>query len=243
MEALRANLPLLARSFPLLMVATISFAACAQIQMLGGKGQILDSATRQPVEGATVTMECKRTLIGHGSTTVRNVAVASNKAGVYEFSFFDVVECDFAYVRASKAGYQDSGSIHTGYDYSNYRQIPKYRYLTADADVIMLRLTAITPARTGDVFNTDGSPAYAAEYRMWYEAFFQAKNIAKTDRENQFVRERYCASLPKLYSEMNDKEKAEIANLPVSYQWRGNFIQGKHNYDAEVLPYCRVNGG
>jgi hypothetical protein len=238
MDRLRARRPLSSKPFWFLIAAAISGPACAQIQMLGGKGQVLDTATRQPVAGATVTMECERTVIGHGATKVRDVEVISDDAGMYEFSFLNVVGCDSAYVRVRKAGYQESASIHVGYAYTSYRQIPKYRYLTADADVVMLRLTAITPARTGTVFHLDGSPAYASEYRMWYEAFFQAKDIAKTDREKQFVRERYCESLPKLYSAMSDKEKADLANSPVSYQWRGTFKRGKHDYDAEVQPYC-----
>ncbi len=157
---------------------------------------------------------------------------------MYEFSLLSVAGCDFAFVRVHKAGYVDSSSIHTGYAYTSYGQIPKYRYLTAEADAVMLRLTAITPPRTGITFRMDGSPAYASEYRTWYEAFFQAREIATTDRERQFVRERYCGSLAELYAAMNDQEKADMANAPVAYHWRGTYKNGKHDYAGEVLPYC-----
>jgi hypothetical protein len=210
----------------------------AQMQMSGGKGQVLDTTTLQPVEGATVTLECQRSGMGHGSTKVRDVATISDKAGMYEFSFRNVAGCDHAFVRAAKAGYVESGSVHTGYAYTSYREIPKYRYLTAQADVVMLRLTAITPARMGTVFHMDGSPAHAAEYRMWYEGFFQAKDIAKTARERQFVRERYCASLEKLYAALSEQEKAQMAQATVSYHWQGTYKTGKHDYAGEVLPYC-----
>ena len=208
-----------------------------QIQMSGGKGQVLYTATRLPVEGATVALECHRQLF-HGSAKIRDVTAVSDKAGMYEFSLLNVFGCDHAYVHVHKAGYVDSASIHTGYAYTSYGRIPEYRYLTAEADVVMLRLTAITPGRTGTTFRMDGSPAYASEYRTWYQAFFQAKEIAKTDRERQFVRERYCGSLAELYAAMSDQEKAEIANAPVSYSWRDTYKSGKHDYAGEVLPYC-----
>lgn len=219
------------------MAAAWTVHAEMQIQMSGGKGQVLDTATRLPVAGATVALECRRQLL-HGSAKIRDVTSVSDKAGVYGFSLLDVAGCDFAYVRVHKPGYVDSGSVHTGYAYTNYGQIPKYRYLTAEADVVMLRLTAITPARTGTMFRMDGSPAHAAEYRAWYEAFFQAKEIATTDRERQFVRERYCGSLADLYAAMNDQEKADMAGASVSYYWRGVSRNGKHDYAGEVLPYC-----
>ena len=160
---------------------------------------------------------------------------------MYGFSFLDVIGCDFGYVRVAKKGYQDSADIHTGYAYTTYGQIPKYRYLTADDDVVMLRLTAITPARTGTVFHPDGSPAYAPEYTQWYLAFFQAKDIAKTDSEKKFVRERYCPALSQLHAAMSDQEKADMAKYPISYHWRGVTRQGKHDYDAEVAALlCRL---
>lgn len=240
MDARDIRIRLLAKRLGFLLMA--AGAACPaysqmQIQMSGGKGQVLDTATRQPVEGATVALECRRQLL-HGSIKIRDTTAISDKAGMYEFSLLNVAGCDFAYVRVHKAGYEDSSSIHTGYAYTSYGRIPQFRYLTAQADVVMLRLTAITPARTGMTFRLDGSPAYASEYRTWYEAFFQAKEIAKTDREKRFVRERYCESLAMLYAAMSDKEKAEMANARVSYHWRGTYKNGKHDYAGEVLPYC-----
>lgn len=221
----------------LLSAVGTAWPAQAQIQMSGGEGQVLDTTTRLPVEGASVALECRRQLF-HGSTKIRDVTTLSDKAGSYEFSFFNVVGCNFAYVKVSKAGYVDSASIHTGYAYTSYGQIPKFRYLTAEADVVMLRLTAITPARTGATFHLDGSPAHASEYRTWYEAFFQAKDIAQTEREKQFVRERYCGSLAKLYAALTDKEKADMANASVSYHWRGISRSGKLDHAGEVLSYC-----
>lgn len=220
-------------------------SACGQLQMFGGEGQVLETTNRQPVEGATVTMECRRSGLIHGSTKIRDVEIISNKNGMYEFSFLDVVGCDFAYVGVSKAGYQESSSIHIGYGYTSFSQIPKFLHLTADADLVMLRLTAITSSRIGSFFHMDGSPAYAAEYADWYKSFLEAKDIAQTAREKQFVLEKYCEALPKLYSMMNDKEKADITKISFSHLRRdplkqGKYIskQGKHDYDAEVLPYC-----
>ncbi|MFC5499078.1 carboxypeptidase-like regulatory domain-containing protein [Caenimonas terrae] len=237
MNALRADVVLSAKWLWLLAGALTSLSASGQ-QMLGGDGQVLDTTTQQPIEGATVAMECRRTLLGHGSAKVRDVTVTSDKDGMYQFSFLQVVGCDFAYVRVRKPGYQDSAEIHVGYAYTNYEKIPRYRYLTADADVVMLRLTAITPSRSGNVFHLDGSPAHAEEYRAWYEAFLQAKDIAQTERERQFVQERYCRNLPELYSMLNEKEKASMANYPFQYQWRGTFRRGRHDYAAEVQAYC-----
>lgn len=226
------------KPFYLLTAAAVSLSACVHLQMLGGQGQVLDTATRQPVAGATVTLICMRTVLGGDSTTVRIVAVLSDQAGMYEFSFADVIGCDLAFVHSEKAGYQESAAIHAGYDYTTYQQVPKYRYLTADADVVMLRLVAITSPRVGTVFHLDGSPAYASEYTSRYDAFLQAKDIAKSAREQQFVRKNYCASLPQLYALMTDKEKAAVASYPFSYSWRGTYKTGKHDYEAEVVRYC-----
>lgn len=157
---------------------------------------------------------------------------------MYEFSFTHVRGCNFGYLRARKTGYQASASIHEGYGQMSYHKIPQFTYLTPDSDVVMLRLTAITPTRTGHVFNLDGSYPAAGDYRSWYASFFEAKRIAETAREKQFVRERYCDNLAKHYSAMSDAEKADTARLSVSYHWRGMYAHGKYDYDVEVAPYC-----
>jgi len=232
-SAQRCCLPALA-----LTVALASMPACAQFSMPGGTGQVLDTSTGLPIGGAAVTLECFHTLPGHGAAKVRDVATVTTQSGTYKFSFLDVMGCDHGFVHAAKAGYQESGAIHVGYAYTSYGQIPRLRYLTADADVVMLRLTAITPSRTGNFFKSNGSTDHASEYRQWYEALFQAKAIAKTERERNFVRERYCETLPRLYSAMNEKERAEAANFRVSYQWRGVSREGRHDYEGQVLGYC-----
>jgi hypothetical protein len=219
-------------------LAALGLLASAQEQMPGGKGRVLDSTTQLPVAGATVTMICKSTRSGRPKE-IRNVEVVSDPAGMYEFSSSDVSGCDFALVNVRKPGYVPSGSIHVGLGYENFEKIPKVLYLTTDADIVMLRLTAITRTRIGAFFRVDGTPAYEPEYRVWYEAFLEAKDIAKTDREKQFVHERYCEGLPKLYAALTDKEKADLAESKFSYHdLRGTFKSGKHDYDAEVVAYC-----
>jgi len=170
----------------LLILAGASALALAQIQMAGGKGQVLSTTDQQPVEGATVSMDCQRSTL-HNSVSVRLVSVVTDKAGTYEFSFADVLGCDLAYVHVAKAGYVEASSIHVGYAYTSYRRIPQYRYLTPDADIVMLRLTTITPARLEIAFRTDGTPLPAGNYAHWYTAFFQASRIAQ-NRAREAVR-------------------------------------------------------
>jgi hypothetical protein len=103
----------------------------------------------------------------------------------------------------------------------------------------MVRLRAITPSRTGNVFGSDGKPARVSEYRLWYAGFFEAKDIARTERERRFVREHYCETLRALYGVLNEEERAEAAKYSVSYGWRGTFRQqDRHDYVADVQAWC-----
>lgn len=226
-------------SFLALALAVAGVPAAAQVQMSGGGGQVLDTTTERPVAGATVTLECRRSRLGEGSVEVREVRTLSDDEGRYEFGLLQVLGCDFAYVRASKAGYVDADSIAVRYAQRSYDRIPKYRYLTPEEDAVMLRLTAITPVRTGNVVGLDGSPARVAEYRHWYEGFFQAKDIARTERERRFVRERYCETLRALHGALNEQERMEAARIAVFYHWRGIFRrQDRHDYVVDVQAWC-----
>jgi len=207
-----------------------------KIQLFGGDGQVLDSSSKQPVNGATVDLDCRRSQF-HGSKTVRKVTKISDINGRYKFSLFNLLGCDFAFVRVSKKGYIASSALHTGYDYSNYRKIPKALYVTKESDAVMLRLQAITPDREADVHPQHKSNYYYSDYREWYKKFVEAMNIAQTHKERKFVREHYCASLKKLYSALEEKEKSYLSEMVFGYRWLGEGKQIKHDYES-ITKYC-----
>ena len=193
---------------------------------------MLNSETQQPIEDASVTLECRRDNLFHGSTILRKVTVSANNAGNYEFSGGDVAGCDFGYVNADKSGYQSSGGIHPGYGYTAYSKIPKITYLTPDSEAVMLRLRYITPTRTGNVHTTDGRYSPGHDYMKWYSGFFQAKRIAQTSREKQFVLVSYCDTLEKLYRLFSNEDKSMVAGYAVTGAGNGRFDH------AAVVSYC-----
>lgn len=222
----------------LIAVAAIC-SACTRLQMSSGKGQVTNTTTKQPIAGATISLECERYGLIHGSFKVRDVVISSDADGIFNFSFLDVAGCQFGHVYASKPGFQASEDIDPQYDDTRYERIPKYKYLTPEADVVMLKLEALTI--NGVHTLQDGRPAYGADYAAWYLAFFEAKDIAKTERERKFVHERYCEPLLRLYPKITDDEKAHLARFVISYKyykWHDTQKQGKFDYEGEVLPYC-----
>jgi hypothetical protein len=216
-----------------------AFVSGPATAMFGASGVVLDPLSRQPVAGATVTLECRKDRFLHGSDKLKDVVTTTDAAGRYAFTTGQVITCDHAYVRPSKEGYVDSGTIHTGYGYSAYQRIPEYRYLSPEADAVMLRLLAITPARTGFMFKSDGSPAWASEYRTWSVSFFEAQRIAQTPREQQYVRERYCENMQKVYAALSAEDRAWVARQgAASYRWRGSQASGTPDHEGELVAYC-----
>lgn len=211
-------------------------------QVSPGGGQVLNTSTEGPVGDAKVTLVCRKQYfgLGHGSTSViRTVAVSSNKDGAYAFSFFDVVGCSYAEVYAEKEGYVSAAQVHVRYQANgNETQIPKISYLTPVADVVMLRLKLLGFYETGKVHFQDGRYAAAVDYQGLYSHFFEAKLIAQTDQEKNFVRATFCQKLVDLYRALSEVDKEELSRYSLSVHFRDKYATGTYAHDAEVVTYC-----
>lgn len=193
-------------------------------------GRVLDTTSNLPVQNASVTLRCQKNKF-HGSRTIRTVSVKTDKNGEFQFSLWYVRGCDFGFIKPSKKGYETSGSIHVGYSQWDYQSVPAVLYLTKNSDVRMLRLEALAYPFTSDT------------YSPLYRNFVRSKAIAETDREIQYVVDKYCGKLASLYVQLNASEKATIASRSYSFVWQGVAVPEDHNYKREVVRFCSFSTG
>ena len=219
-----------------LLLATLPLLWVTFIQVPGGKGRVLDSTTGDPIEGARVEMACDLSLL-ESSVNARKAAVVTDKEGNYAFAFAQVAGCGEVFVRAHKTGYQESS--RSFYGDGDFNRIPRERRLTPDVDAVMERLQVVTPPAGFQMSGGGGQHWARPEYRVWYAAFFEARDIATTEREIRFVRERYCNVLLQLHTAMPDADKANISTENFSYAWRGKEKHAKHDYERDVGSYCK----
>lgn len=107
-----------------------------------GTGRVLNLSTKAPIEGAAVTMDCRKRNygIGHGgSSTLRTITVTSDKNGAYAFSPIDVLGCTYAIVRGEKTGFIEPSGIYPEYQFNDETHIPGIIYLVPAAAEVMFR--------------------------------------------------------------------------------------------------------
>ncbi|HET7343269.1 MAG TPA: hypothetical protein VFL90_17510, partial [Methylomirabilota bacterium] len=184
-----------------LVASALACGACGELflGMSPGGGVVLDTETDKPIAGAAVTLDCQRQHL-HGSSHLKDVTSVADAAGRYVFSFWQVARCDLAYPRVAKDGYTQI--LH---NWSDYRHVPDYLYLTPLADAGLRRLRE--EARL-----TAGRFSVAQwEYLALFGAFYKSKRMAATDREREFVAQTYCPRLLALYERLTPTERATVA--------------------------------
>ena len=221
----------------------LSLLTSALGQVSPGEGQVLNTSTERPIEGAKVILVCSKQhfRLADGNTSVlRTVTVISGKDGAYAFSLFDVLGCSYTDVYAEKDGFVSSGQVAIRYQ-SHWHAIPKVSYLTPEADVVMLRLRLLGSYKTGNVYFQDGRYAAGADYKGLYASFLEAKFIAQTGQEKDFVRAAFCQRLLDLHGSLSDDDKKDIRQYAVTVGFRGKYVDGKYDHDAEVVPFCSTS--
>jgi len=226
-------------------------------RMQPGTGVVLDTTTDQPVPDAEVTLDCQRGTGFHTTEQVRLARTRTDAAGQYRFERKDVAGCDFGFVHASKAGYEDAAHLAPRYAYTSYDRIPAARYLTPTADTGMVRLISldsgprarIYPAGrlpTAEEMNTPPNESAVHEYARLFEAFYPSKWIARTEKDTQWVIERYCGRLSELYTQLSEADKASILGHVVTFEdvhsAKRTLHMGPRDHATEVLPYCNSRG-
>ena len=218
--------------------ATTLAALLGMCTHAGGSGVALDWATNKPVPGAKISFQCwgdtRSSLEGH--VYLRTVARTTDLQGRYSFSSSDLSGCTMVMFSGEKDGY---GGAVPGENLDPMAvKIPAEEYLIKTEDRVWYQLKIITPNPQAHT-TTNGIHNVFADYQYWLTAFFQAKRIASTPREIEFVREHYCPNLATLYSGLSEAEETKVAKQIVSFQFEAQSAHGAlGRYETEVVPYC-----
>jgi hypothetical protein len=210
----------------------------APVEVLAGR--TIDWTTKEPIAGVKVVFDCSADATNRleGHDYLRTVTHVTDSEGRYEFSSKDLQGCTLFRFIGSKEDY--SGSYPSSDDVLAGRHIPRLLILVKRSDQAFFDLQGRAPkpdlhvtwAKTGEIIPV-------GDYKQWYRAFFEAKRIAKTDREIAFVREQFCAHLEDLYAKLSEEDKLSLRQAQVSFSYDGKSWSGPmSDYDDEVVPYC-----
>ena len=210
----------------------------ASIMFLGGcvtsgSGLVIDSETNKSIANAIVVEKCYRSNGYHGSRHVRDVTKTSNMNGEFSFSISDVFGCGSAYFHASKEGYIETTGLHSGYHIcghgitqSCYNSVPKKIYLTklTDENMVKLRALCSTNIKAFPLSSLkipvpdrpEESRLYHGEYRVQYQNFIKAIEIAKTESEINYVKECHCNSLIDRFNKANPDDFKSLATSNIN---------------------------
>jgi len=222
------------RSWTALLAFVFCMAGMHGCVMPGG-GTVQNTWTEEPVEDARVSLACRQQSIGigHGASILKGtVTVTSTKDGAFTFSFWDLLGCSSVNVYADKSGFVDATKVHVRYQHGD-RAIPGTVYLTPEGKVTMQRLKLLDQPESS--YNTS---ARGPAYQDAYARFFEARLIARTPEERDFVRATFCSRLATLYGYVTVPETQKMRNERVTASFMGQSATGTYDHEAVVVPYC-----
>ena len=219
------------RTFILL---SIGVAAYLCFRLTDGNGQLQDTVTGEPIVNATIELSCSVMNFFHGSSIYRRTKVITDMDGYYQFSFFDFFGCFGSYVSASKKGFSGYCGWCLNYLHPIFRDVPKRMLLTKNEDLTNIRIQGFTPRETPDYLPIR-TPNI--RYHYWYDGFFKAKGIAKSDQETDLVRSAFCSTLSELYDQLSQGEKETLDQKSFTYFERAMPVNRKHNFKIEVAKF------
>jgi hypothetical protein len=203
-------------------------------------GQALDWATKEPVAGAEITLDCSRDpwFSGHSHVHLRTVTRVTDADGRYSFGVFDRIGCTLTSYVVKKAGYD--GYFPSPPPATFGRAFPKIEYVIKTSDRVFFDLQDLTPNPSVRTYvAATGAESAIGNYTPWYEGFFKAKRMATTPREIAYVHEHFCAELASRYAKLSDEDKESLTHYGVTYHYGGKLEHGMlSGYAAEVVPYC-----
>lgn len=214
---------------------SIGAVAFLCFRLTDGNGQLQDTVTGEPISNATVELSCRVTNFIHGYSVYRRVEVITDMDGYYQFSFFDFFGCFGSHVSASKEGYSRYCGWCLNYLHPIIRDVPKRMLLTKNQDLTNIRIQGFTPLETPD-YPPIKTPNI--RYHYWYDGFFKAKGIAKSDQETELVRSAFCSPLSELYDQLTQGEKETLDQKSFTYYERAMPVNRKHNFEIEVAKFC-----
>lgn len=223
------------RNLRIKIFVSIVVAAFLGVSLADGRGQVQDTVTGEPIADATVRLTCRVTNFIHGYSIYREVKVLTDSDGYYDFSFFNVFGCVGSHVSASKEGYSQYCGWCLNYVPRSLGIIPKRKLLTKNQDLTSIRIQGFTPRETPDdpYIKTPN-----IRYHHWYDGFFKAKGIAKSDQETELVRSTFCSTLSELFNQLTQDEKETLDQKSFEYWEQAMPIARKHNFEKEVIKFC-----
>ena len=182
---------------------------------------MLEGGTGRPLVGVRVTLEC----LGPNGFVTRTLQTTAGMRGAYEFKTSEIRGCDSIRVHASKDGYVSTPAIDPEFGHDNVVHL----VLTPIADARMQNLAVLAMSAHGH-----RSPNAGYHYVLVFSDFFEATHIAKTEREEAFVRQSFCPLLIDLWSSLSEEDRSFA---------RGQRLQTNEgtavvDHDGFVLHYC-----
>ncbi len=217
----------------------ISFLLNGCSDIAPGQGQVLDTETKLPIEGAEVRFDCQVGENLEGVRTLRIVSVLTDKQGIFKFSRTDVRGCQFGSLEAHKQGYENlSGTDQVFGSMNNAHGF----WLAPQADAAMRKLKALysTTIKTKDNERTfPFTESQKVIYSHLFYRFVASKSIAKTEQERQFVVDNHCSRLIALYGRLSTEDKEATTKLSEWVHTEPSITYVTVNHEKEVLTTCR----
>jgi hypothetical protein len=227
-----------ATSNALVAMIAIGCAGCSPVQ--ADSGQAIDWATKEPIAGAEVTLDCSRDpwFSGHSHVHLRTVTRITDAEGRYSFGLLDRIGCTLTMFSVRKAGYDGHFPSPALPAFGN--AVPKNEIVIKTSDQVFFDLQHLTSDPSVRAYDAaTGAESAIGSYAPWYEGFFKAKRMATTPREIAYVHEHFCAELASRYAKLSDADKERLTHYGVTYNYRGKQDHGMlSGYAVEVVPYC-----
>ena len=183
--------------------------------MVGGShsGKVINSLTREPIEGAVVTVTMSGYIIvGHGSTTIREMKTTTNEKGEYYIWPSLGPPAGIFFSRHANAVARKDGFLPS----YRYRHHPEAKYLVPEAEAVMEKLEYLWSSSDKARFLDPKNPDRVSEFNDVYryarsvDVYYEAKKIAKTERELEFLA-RFCDRALARYEKITWTPKMERA--------------------------------
>lgn len=196
------------------------------LRMRNTNGILQDMLTRQPIAGAELTLDCKRAKFFHGSETLRVVRTTTSEDGRFSYGIENIRDCHYLWIYPKKEGYQDAyvpdSAVTVEFKIDN--EVPAYLYMVRNSDIPQLRLNGLLNQSIG-VRESPRGPMPLEDYMAVNTPFFRSVAIASTPEQIDWVQQRYCERLARLWAEVPESERKKV-------------VEGKF---ADVVQYAEVD--
>ena len=193
----------------IMIVSLVLIVFQVNLRNLIGSGVILDFATKKPIVGAALVLDCRDSADYYESKIIRKIKTTSLEDGKYSFKFTDTWNCTSVGIDASKNGYKKLSDIgYPGMRFSPVTpSIPSQIWMVNEKDITRLLLERELALSKEPTYPAVAGSQALYDYRHLAAGFVYTTTHASTEQDRQFIRDNYCERLMTLYASIPEKEK------------------------------------